>query len=448
MKFRVFAFTSFLFSTFLSVPLFAGTVEKVLGSSDSVIIKLNKKELERTSAGDEIVIKTSSGDVEAEVKEISGSKAKVYIVFGIDKVTEGQQVRVRRRGGGKSQNGGMFGGKDSESRPHVARSKNPKGPYDGQLGFPFSFSSDFLGTERLGAAHSYRVRGWAAFARASKFDRKDTEKVEDQKTVVDYDSTTIEVGGVYHTPMGLRLGLLGSKNDLTLKVKFTSDAGDNDGKLSLDLQSIGFLVGYAFNSRVAVGVIHRSNEYDSKITGVGDTTKGSQQVSETQASIAYYDDGYEAALLYEPAISFDETDISYERPASITLDYFRDLSSATRFIFIYSHIYHSAQSPDDKNQESVRVGAEMKQGFGSWGSLVNYRSKYYKNKKDASTSNMAIYGLEFFLDYRISQPQHLGFVLDLENSEGDGEEEIDGETEDKKLKTQSVRLQVSFTQVI
>ena len=83
--FVVMAATMFLLS---SASAFSATVEKV-SKGDTVILKLSKKELERVSEGDEVVLKTSDGDVDAEVQELSGNKAKVYVVFGIDKLAEG-----------------------------------------------------------------------------------------------------------------------------------------------------------------------------------------------------------------------------------------------------------------------------------------------------------------------------------------------------------------------
>src|SRR5690606_890795 len=120
----------------------------------------------------------------------------------------------------------------------------------------------------------------------------------------------------------------GHNADFTGKVKLSDDT---NGKVTLDLQRLGVIVGYAFPTRVSIGVIHSSNEYDQKVSAEGaSTAKGSQQASETQASIAYFTDDYEVAVLYEPTISFSEDDISYERPASFTVDYFRKLSGSTK----------------------------------------------------------------------------------------------------------------------
>lgn len=97
-----------------SGSLVGATVERVLADKYIAILKLAADERSSFAVGDEITLQNGGEKIDGQIQGVSGSKAKVYILFGVDDLAEGQTLRLTDAKLGRSMEKG-----DQESEGRV-----------------------------------------------------------------------------------------------------------------------------------------------------------------------------------------------------------------------------------------------------------------------------------------------------------------------------------------
>jgi hypothetical protein len=445
-----------------AVSASAATVVKVQRDRDVVIVKLSRGELERASPGSDVVLEAVGGDVDATVDEVSGQNAKLKVVFGIDRVSEGEKVRLRSADKGKAKSKDRVDADrdDSGSRDReAARGDKWKGrssPFAPDVRAPWALQSPATGPldsphrahTLLNPAQATRVTKLLADIAFEVVDGKFGEKSDDEKLTIDLDGQHFGLGVFGHVASGVRLGLEYGQEEYKLKSKYsatdaTGTTTDFDGKVKMNRDVMTALVAAPVSDLVSLGA-----EYAQVTEKLKPDDGDSESVSYSifRPGVVYHTRTLEAGFKYSPPIDVREGENGEETasdPRRLLLHaQLRSSPTGGSFGGSVEHVHAAGLDDDATDYCNVKAGGDTRQEWGSFGAFALFRSKSYRKKENAGPVSIPLVGVSLLSDLTIDQALAVGLGLTYARGEAKARTSFTSDDE-SKLEAQIVELGVS-----